>query len=116
MGPSNTATQAMFKGIRSDNRGCMAAARPLAGSAESDPVSTRYWRRIRGRGWGHRTRRRRRCSRGSDLITEVVWRRHGHLPVARNQIQFRLDIGDEFAEGDGAIEHGDAGDVQGDPI
>src|ERR1019366_8184116 len=47
-------------------------------------------------------------------ITEVERRRHGHLPVARNEIQFGLDVGDEFAEGDGAIEHGDAGDVQGD--
>src|ERR1035438_9691962 len=47
-------------------------------------------------------------------ITQVERRRHGHLPVAWNEIQFRLDIGDEFAERDRAIEQGDAGDVQGD--
>src|SRR5665647_639328 len=43
-------------------------------------------------------------------ITEVERGWHGDLPVARNEVQFGIDIGNEFAERYGAIEHGDGSD------
>src|SRR5450759_2723691 len=46
-------------------------------------------------------------------ITEVERGWHGDLPVARNEVQFGIDIGNEFAERYGPIEHGDGSDVQG---
>src|ERR1035437_3123679 len=39
---------------------------------------------------------------------------HRDLPVARNEVQFGIDIGHEFAKRYGPIEDGDGGDVQGD--
>ena len=46
-------------------------------------------------------------------ITEVERRRHRDLPVARKQVQLGIDIGNEFAERDGAIENRDAAMFRG---
>src|SRR5260370_11444401 len=45
-------------------------------------------------------------------MPEVEGRWHGDLPVAWNEVQFGIDIGNEFAERYRAIENPDGGDVQ----